>query len=59
VRSTENALLNEGNKSDKIDARKLGDLLRGGYLRSVYYAVGDPNFLEADFGTTAESHIYG
>ena len=30
-----NALLKEGNKSDKIDARKLADLLRGGYLRSV------------------------
>src|SRR3974390_2791895 len=27
-----NALLKEGNKSDKIDARKLADLLRGGYL---------------------------
>jgi hypothetical protein len=26
----ENALLKEGNKSDKIDARKLADLLRGG-----------------------------
>ena len=26
-----NALLKEGNKSDKIDARKLADLLRGGY----------------------------
>jgi len=37
VRSTENALLKEGNKSDKIDARKLVDLLRGGYLRSVYH----------------------
>ena len=32
-----NALLKEGNKSDKIDARKLTDLLRGGYLRSVYH----------------------
>jgi transposase len=35
-----NALLEEGNKSDKsdkIDARKLADLLRGGYLRSVYH----------------------
>jgi hypothetical protein len=32
-----NALLKEGTKSDKIDARKLADLLRGGYLRSVYY----------------------
>jgi transposase len=32
-----NALLKEGNKSDKIDARKLADLLRGGYLSSVYH----------------------
>jgi transposase len=32
-----NALLKEGNKSDKIDARKLADLLRGGYVRSVYH----------------------
>jgi Transposase len=32
-----NALRKEGNKSDKIDARKLADLLRGGYLRSVYH----------------------
>jgi len=32
-----NALLKEGNKSDKVDARKLADLLRGGYLRSVYH----------------------
>src|ERR1700688_1585051 len=29
-----NALMKEGSKSDKIDARKLADLLRGGYLRS-------------------------
>src|ERR1035438_6776558 len=32
-----NALMKEGNKSDKVDARKLADLLRGGYLRSVYH----------------------
>jgi transposase len=32
-----NALLKEGSKSDKVDARKLADLLRGGYLRSVYH----------------------
>src|SRR6202521_1022789 len=32
-----NALMKRGNKSDKIDARKLADLLRGGYLRSVYH----------------------
>ena len=32
-----NALLKEGRKSDKIDARKLAELLRGGYLRPVYH----------------------
>ena len=32
-----NALMKEGNKSDKVDARKLADLLRGGYLRSIYH----------------------
>jgi hypothetical protein len=32
-----NALLKEGNKSDKIDARKLADLLRTGMLRPVYH----------------------
>ena len=32
-----NALLREGNKSDKIDARKLADLLRTGMLRPVYH----------------------
>jgi transposase len=32
-----NALLKEGSKRDKIDARKLADLLRGGFLRPVYH----------------------
>src|ERR1035438_4508123 len=32
-----NALLKEGNKSDKVDARKLSELLRGGLLRAVYH----------------------
>jgi len=32
-----NALLKVGNKSDRIDARKLADLLRGGHLWSVYH----------------------
>lgn len=31
------ALLKDGNKSDKIDARKLAELLRGGYLKPVYH----------------------
>jgi len=32
-----NALLKEGSKSDKVDARKLAELLRTGMLRSVYH----------------------
>src|ERR1700693_1759211 len=32
-----NALMKEDNKSDQVDACKLADLLRGGYLRSVYH----------------------
>ena len=32
-----NALLKEGSKSDKIDARKLADLLRTGMLQPVYH----------------------
>jgi len=31
-----NALLKEGSKSDKVDVRKLAELLRGGLLRAVY-----------------------
>jgi transposase len=31
------ALLKDGNKSDKIDARKRAELLRGGYLKPVYH----------------------
>ena len=37
-----NALLKEGNKSDKIDARKLADLLRTGMLRPVYHGEHGP-----------------
>jgi len=32
-----NKLLSEGSKADKIDARKLADLLRTGMVRSVYH----------------------
>jgi hypothetical protein len=32
-----NALLKEGNKSDKVDARKLAELVRTGMLRPVYH----------------------
>src|SRR6266705_6058911 len=31
------ALLKDGSKGDKIDARKLAELLRGGYLKPVYH----------------------
>ncbi len=31
------ALLTDGSKGDKIDARKLAELLRGGYLKPVYH----------------------
>jgi transposase len=33
----QNFLLNHGNKSDRIDARKLVELLRGGQLKPVYH----------------------
>ena len=33
----ENALLKAGNKNDRIDARKLADLLRSGLLWPVYH----------------------
>ena len=33
----QNALLNHGNKSDRIDARKLAELLRGNQLKPVYH----------------------
>ena len=32
-----NFLLNQGNKSDRIDARKLAELLRGDLLKPVYH----------------------
>jgi transposase len=32
-----NALLKEGSKSDKVDARKLAELMRAGLLRAVYH----------------------
>ena len=32
-----NALLKDGNKSDRIDAGKLADLLRGNQLKPVYH----------------------
>lgn len=34
-----NALLTNGSKSDRIDARKLAELLRGNQLRPVYHGI--------------------
>jgi hypothetical protein len=34
-----NALLKEGSKSDKVDARKLAELLRSGMLRALFTGV--------------------
>ena len=36
-----NALLKEGSKSDKVDARKLADLMRTGMLRPVYHGENE------------------
>src|ERR1700676_2122752 len=36
-----NALLKEGSKSDKVDARKLAELLRTGMLRAVYHGENE------------------
>jgi len=41
-----NALLREGNKSDRIDARKLADLLRTNMLRPVYHGEKGPRTLK-------------
>jgi transposase len=35
--SRRNALLKEGSKNDRVDARKLSELLRAGLLRAVYH----------------------
>jgi transposase len=37
VQSRKNALLKDGNKSDRIDARKPAELLRGNQLKPVYH----------------------
>src|SRR6201988_2129673 len=48
-----NALLKNGNKSDRIDARKLAELLRGNQLRPIpktrpeYFSSSDTFFSDA------------
>jgi transposase len=41
-----NALLKDGNKSDRIDARKLAELLRLNYLKPVYHGENGPRMLK-------------
>ena len=49
-----NALLKEGNKSDKIDARKLADLLRTGMLRPVYHGEHGLRTLRPDQSSVSQ-----
>src|SRR5216684_7979161 len=42
----QNALLKAGNKSDKIDARKLAELLRAGLLSPVYHGESSTRTLQ-------------
>jgi hypothetical protein len=50
-----NALLKEGSKSDKVDARKLADLLRTGMLRPVYHGENGVRTLRELAGQRAAS----
>jgi hypothetical protein len=52
-----NALLKQGNKSDRIDARKLAELLRGNHLKSVYH--GETGVRSARTGTQLSNHHQG
>lgn len=40
-----NALITDGDSDDRIDARKLAELYRGGHLRSVYHSDDDRHVL--------------
>jgi hypothetical protein len=41
INPRKNALLKDGDKSDRIDSRKLAELLRGNQLKPVYRRKGD------------------
>ena len=43
-----NALLKEGSRSDRIDARKLAELLRNGSLSAVYHGENGLSVLKAE-----------
>jgi transposase len=50
-----NALLKDGNKSDRIDARKLAELLRGSQLKPVYHGESGVRMLR-EFVAELSSH---
>ena len=41
-----NTLLKDGNKSDRIDARKLAELMRGNFLSPIYHGENDVGTLK-------------
>ena len=49
-----NALLKDGNKSDRIDARKLAELLRGNQLHPVYHGEHGVRTLKTKSRTSSE-----
>jgi transposase len=51
-----NALLKEGSKSDRIDARKLAELLRGGQLKPVYHGEHGLRTLKEIESQLSDSH---
>jgi len=53
-----NALLKEGSKSDKVDARKLAELLRSGMLRAVYHGENGLRTLR-ELGAELSDHRQG
>src|ERR1700675_2415919 len=52
-----NALLKDGNKSDRIDARKLAELLRGNQLHPVYHGEHGVRTLK-ELGRSAGATVY-
>src|ERR1700692_2665920 len=52
-----NALLKDGNKSDRIDARKLAELLRGNQLHAVYHGEHGGRTLK-ELGRSAGATVY-
>ena len=54
-----NALLKEGSKSDKVDARKLAELLRSGMLPAVYHGENGLNFMSVPIPLHGISPVQG